>query len=87
MQKTRFDSRPFSYQDHRSELDMTEYCDEIKTTLYQKFIGMLRLSCELGHVDILHETSLLSQYLSKPRHGHLMQSISIFGYLEKFKDR
>ena len=58
-QKTRFDSCPFSFQEYRPELDMTEYCDENKTTLFQNFIGMLRWSHELGRVDILHETSLL----------------------------
>ena len=85
--KSRFDSCPFTNNDYRPELDATEYCNEAKTTLFQNFIGMLRWSCELGRVDILHETSLLSQYLVKPRIGHLTQSISIFGYLEKFKDR
>ena len=85
--KTRFDSCPFTHSNYRPELDTTEYCDENKTTLFQNFIGMLRWSCELGRIDILHETSLLSQYLAKPRIGHLMQSLSIFGYMEKFKDR
>ena len=85
--KTRFDSCPFTHSNYRPELDTTEYCDENKTTLFQNFIGMLRWSCELRQIDILHETSLLSQYLAKPRIGHLMQSLSIFGYMEKFKDR
>jgi len=68
-------------------LDSTEYCDENKLTLFQNLIGMLRWTCELGRIEILHEVSLLSQYLAKPRIGHLIQAISIFGYLEKFKDR
>ena len=39
--------------------------------------------CELGRVDILHETSILSQYLASPREGHLQQAINIFHYLDK----
>ena len=86
--KLRFDSCPFSNNDYRPELDSTEYCDETKLTLFQNLIGMLRWTCELGQIDILHEVLLLSQYLlDKHRIGHLNQAISIFGYLEKFKDR
>ena len=58
-QKTGFDSCPFSHQNYRLELDTMEYCDEIKATLFQNFIGMLRWSYKLGRVDILHEISLL----------------------------
>ena len=43
---------------------------------------MLRWICELDIVDILHETSLLSQYMAQPRIGHLKQATHIFLYLE-----
>ena len=39
--------------------------------LFQEMIGMLRLSTELGQVDVLHELSLLSQYQAYPRRGHI----------------
>ena len=75
-------SMPFTSQDYWPELDSSEYCDETFHTLYQNFIGMLRWICELGRVDILHETSLLSQYMTQPRVGHFKQEIHIFQYVE-----
>ena len=69
-------SQPFTHVKYRPELDASDYCDDEKHTLYQNFIGMLRLMCELGRIDILHETSLLSQYLAQPRIVHLKQAIN-----------
>ena len=40
--KSRFDSCPFTHYNYRPELDTSEYCNENKITLYQKFISMLR---------------------------------------------
>ena len=74
---------PFAHVKYRPELDATSYCDDEKHTLFQNFIGMLRWMCELGRIDILHETSILSQYLANPRHGHLMQALHIFPYLKR----
>ena len=51
-------------------------------TLFQNLIGMLRWTCELGRIDILHETSILSQYLAQPRLVHLQKAINIFYYLK-----
>jgi hypothetical protein len=73
---------PFKYQDYRPELDTTDLCDDDKTSLFQNLIGMLRWICELGRIDILHETSILSQYLAQPRIGHLQEAINIFYYLK-----
>ena len=73
---------PFSSPAYRPELDFTEMCDEDRITVYQNVIGILRWICELGRVDILHETSLLSQYLAQPRIGHLQQALNIMRYLE-----
>lgn len=50
---------------------------------YQELIGVLRWAVELGRVDILLETSLLSAHLALPRIGHLEQAIHIFGYLKE----
>jgi hypothetical protein len=77
---------PFSSVDYRPELDNSPVCDETHAKLYQNFIGVLRWTCELGRVDILHETSIMSQYLAQPRMGHLQQVLNIFCYL-KHHDR
>ena len=42
----------------------------------------LRWICELGRVDVLHEVSIISQYLVQPRNGHLEQCLNIFQYLK-----
>ena len=77
---------PFSNQDYRPELDCTPYCNDVLSTVYQNLIGILRWTCELGRIDILHETAILSQYLAQPRIGHLTQCLNIFYYL-KHHDR
>ena len=45
-------------------------------------IGVLRWAVELGRLDILLETSLLSAYLASPGEGHLEAVYHIFGYLK-----
>ena len=74
---------PFNHAKYRPELDASDYCNEDMHTVYQNFIRMLRWMCELGRIDILHETSILSQYLAAPRMGHLKQAIHIFHYLDR----
>ena len=54
---------------------------------YQELIGQLRWAVEIGRVDILLETSLLSSYLAMPRVGHLEQALHIFGYLKSHPKR
>ena len=74
---------PFNSIDYRPELDQSHFCTDELTNLYQNLIGVLRWSCELRRVDILHEISRLSQYLAQPRKGHLEQVLNIFYYLKK----
>ena len=76
---------PFSRLDYKPELDDTAYCNEDLVTFYQNLIGILRWSCELGRVDILFETQILSQYMARPRLGHLEQAIHMFKYLEEHR--
>ena len=76
---------PFSSQSYRPELDTSEECNEEQVEFYQSMIGLLRWLCEIGRVDILTETSLLSTYLSNPRVGHLHQALHIFRYLKDHK--
>ena len=73
---------PFSNHTYRPELDATALCDEELHTIYQNLIGILRWLCELGRVDVLYETSVMSQYLAAPREGHLQQVLNIFYYLK-----
>ena len=73
---------PFSTLSYRPELDTSHFCDENQIKLFQSLVGMLRWIIELGRVDILLETSLLSSYLACPRVGHLHQALHIFHYLK-----
>ena len=76
-------SQPFSNLQYRPELDVSDLCDEKQINFYQHVIGMLRWLVELGRLDILLETSLMSSYLACPRIGHLEQALHIFHYLER----
>ena len=48
---------------------------------------MLHWAVELGRVDILLETELMSTHLALPRRGHLEQLYHIFGYLKAHPKR
>ena len=74
---------PFSNVQYKTELDLSNYCNEDQIQLFQNLIGILRWLIELGRVDILVEVSQLSSYLAGPRVGHLNQCFHIFHYLSK----
>ena len=65
------------------ELNGTPELNDDETQFFQELIGVLRWATEIGRVDILHETSILSQYLGCPRQGHLDQALHIVSYLKK----
>ena len=69
---------PFNNSSYRSELYYTKFCNDELSSLYLNLIEMLRWMCEIGRLDILHETALLSQYMAAPRLGHLHQALNIF---------
>ena len=73
---------PFTSSSYRPELDNTDYCNAELLHLFQQLIGILRWICELGRIDIVHEVSILSQYLAQPRIGHLQQTLNIFYYIK-----
>jgi hypothetical protein len=54
---------------------------------FQELIGQLWWAVEIGRVDILLKTLLLSSYLTMPRAGHLEQALHIFGYLKTHPKR
>ena len=64
------------------ELYVTEELVDELTNRYQKLIGVLRWSIELGRIDILTEVSCLSQHLCSPREVHLDVVYHIFIYLQ-----
>ena len=70
--------------DYRPECDASKELDARRANYYQGLIGVLRWICELGRVDILVEVSMLSQYLTSPREGHLDECLHIFAYLKKY---
>ena len=70
---------------YRPELDTTNELKADGTQFYQEIVGSLRWAIEIGRVDILLETSLMSTYLAMPREGHLEQVLHIVGYLKRHK--
>ena len=73
--------------DYRTELETSAELKSDGVQYYQELIGVLRWAVELGRVDILLETSLLSTHLALPRQGHLDQVYRIFGYLKSHPKR
>ena len=73
---------PFTSASYRPELESSKELSPKLITLYQNLIGILRWICELGRLDILLETNLMSQYMVSPRIGHLNQILNIFSYLK-----
>jgi hypothetical protein len=65
------------------ELDVSDELDAGDVQMYQEIIGMLRWATEIGRVDILYEVSILSQYQTSPREGHMNQVLHIISYLKK----
>jgi len=72
---------------YRPELDVSAELALEGHRYYQELIGVLRWAVELGRLDILLETSLLSAYLASPREGHLEAVFHIFGYLKSHPNR
>ena len=48
-----------------------------------ELIGVLRLAVEIGRVDIIYETSIMSTHLALPRVKHLEQLFQFFVYLKE----
>ena len=63
---------------YRPELGDSPELDRADTKWYQELIGILRWAVELGRIDILLETSLMSSYMANPRVGHLDQLFHMF---------
>ena len=70
---------------YRPEMDCTDELKADGLQWYQELIGYLRWVVELGRVDILLETVILSKHLDLTCEGHLEQVLHILGYLERRK--
>lgn len=70
---------------YKPELDCTAELKSEGVQFYQEIVGQLRWAIEIGRVDILLETSLMSSHLAMPREGHLEQVLHIVGYLKMHK--
>ena len=66
--------------DYHPELETTPELKADGVQYYQELIGVLRWAVELGRVDMLLETSLMSTHMAMPRSGHLEM---LFGYLKQ----
>jgi hypothetical protein len=65
--------------DYRPELETSPELKSDGVQIYQELIGVLRWAVELGRVDILLETALMSTHMAMPREGHLQQLYRVFG--------
>ena len=72
---------------YKPELDVSQELKADGLQQYQELVGVLRWSVEIGRVDILLETSMMSAHLALPRIGHLEQVLHIFGYLKSHPKR
>jgi len=70
---------------YKPEDDCTNELKDDGIQRYKEIIGSLRWAIEIGRVDILLETSLLSKHLALPREGHLEQALHMIGYLKSHK--
>ena len=69
--------------EYRPELDVFQELKADGVQYYMELIGLLRWAVEIGRVDILYETSIMSTHLALPRVGHLEQLFHVFGYLKE----
>lgn len=68
---------------YRPEIDTTAELDPKRANYYQGLIGVLRWICELGRLDILVATAMMSRHTVNPRRGHLEEVFHIFAYLKR----
>ena len=72
---------------YRPERDVSAELTSEGIQRYQELIGVLRWAAELGRVDVLLETAMLSTYMALPQKGHMEQVYHVFGYLKTHSKR
>ena len=70
---------------YKQELVCTAELKANGVQFYQEIVGPLQWVVEIGRVDILLDSSLMSSYLAMPREGHLEEILHIVGYLKSHK--
>mgnify|MGYP000288004004 CR=1 FL=1 len=69
---------------YRPELDSSKKLNHRHISFYQGLIGILCWICELGRIDIVMLTTLLSSYMMLPRKVHLEPALHMFAYLKQY---
>ena len=65
------------------ELDVSQELKADRVQYYMELIGVLRWAVEIGQVNILYETPIMSTHLALSRVGHFEQMFRVFGYLKE----
>ena len=63
---------------YRPELDASQELKADGVQYYTELIGVLQWEVEIGRVDILYETSIMSTHLALPRVVHLEKLFHVF---------
>jgi hypothetical protein len=71
---------------YQPELDVLNELGPELSSRYLQLIGIVQWAIELGHINIYHEVSLLSQYQANPRVGHLEALYHVFAYMKSHLD-
>jgi hypothetical protein len=74
---------PMNYQ---TKLDVSNELGLELSSPYLQLIGIAQWAIELGHIDIHHEVSLLSQYQANLRVGHSEALYHVFAYMKSHLD-
>ena len=65
------------------ELDDSPELNDEMTSHFMQAVGILRWMTELGRVDVLYATAVLSQHMASPREGHLRAVYGTFKWIKK----
>ena len=65
---------------YRMEAEISPECDKEYSRMYISLVGILRWIIELGRIDIVRETSMMTSYSTMPRQGHSGQVIHMFSF-------
>ena len=68
------------------ELDISDFCDDDETRIYQSLIGAGQWAVSLGRIDITVHVMTLGSFRVQPRKGHLEMVKGLYGYLCKMND-
>ena len=79
--------QPLETNDH-PELDVTAFCDEDKTEIYQYLIGSIQWAVSIGRMDVQIALMTMSSFREKPQVGHLeclKRMVEFFAFFQDYK--